>query len=160
MKPAIHTWKKAMMLIASLLVAAPLLLADGTATEVYLTGTTDTPAGAFVVLSTDDVYYFDGRSYEVYEVRYDDPSKDMSLAVHTGDDCNSFIAYNGQFTFFYSCDKDGFGIRKVMFSHPGVQEAFSPEKFRCQTVLCKKRKTDRKPAIQTVAEFVPELYNM
>ncbi len=149
-----------MMLMASLLALSSLLLADGTASEIYLTGTTATPAGAFVVLNTEDVYYFNGNCYDVYEVQYEDHSRDMRIAVYTGRDCNSFIAYNGRFTFFYSCDEEGFGIRKVMFSDPGIQQAFSPEKFRCQSVLCKKRKAERKPAIETVATFVPDLYKL
>jgi len=149
-----------MMLMASLLAVSTLLFADGTTAEIYLTGTTDTPAGAFIVLNTDEEYYFNGNCYEVYKVQYEDHSKDMYIAVYTGKDCNSFIAYNGQFTFFYSCDEEGFGIRKVMFSHPDVQQAFSPQKFSCQSVLCKKRSAERKPAIATVATFVPELYKI
>lgn len=160
MKTNNSRWKKMVMLITSLLLVTPLLFADGTMSEIYLTGTTDTPAGVFVVLNSDDVYYFDGHVYQVYEVRYEDHSKDMFIAVHTGADCNSFIACNGEFTFFYSCDEEGFGIRKVMFNNPGVQQAFSPDKFRCQSVLCKKRRTDRKLAIKTVATFVPDLYYM
>jgi hypothetical protein len=160
MKTDNSRWEKTMVLIASFLLVAPMLFADGTISEIYLTGTADTPAGEFVVLNSDDIYYFDGLVYEVYEVRYEDHSKDMFIAVHTGADCNSFIAYNGEFTFFYSCDENGFGIRKVMFNNPSVHETFSPEKFRCQSVLCKKRKTERRLAIETVATFVPDLYNM
>lgn len=146
--------------MASLLAVTPLLFADGTTTEIYLTGSTGTPAGDYVVLNTDEVYYFNGNIYEVYEVKYDDFSKNMRLAVHTGEDCNSFIAYNERFTFFYSCDEEGFGIRRVMFRDPDAQQAFSPEKFRCQSVLCRKKRADRKLAVETVATFVPELYKM
>lgn len=152
--------KKMVTLITFLLLVTPLLFADGTRSEIYMVGTTDTPAGDFVVLNSDDLYFFDGHVYEVYEVKYEDHSRDMFIAVHTGADCNSFIAYNGEFTFFYSCDDEGFGIRKVMFNHPDVHQAFSPEKFRCQSVLCKKRRAERRLAIETVATFVPDLYRL
>ena len=150
--------KSTMMLIASLMAVSPLLFADGNTAAVYLTGTTGSPAGDYVVLNTEEVYYFNGNTYDVYLVQYENLNDDLKIAVHTGNDCNSFIASNGQFTFFYSCDENGFGIRKVMFCHPQVQESFSPEQFRCQSVLCKKRRIERPIAVETLACFVPQLY--
>lgn len=144
--------------MASLMAVSPLLFADGSTAAVYLTGTTGSPAGDYVVLNTEEVYYYNGNTYDVYLVQYENLSSDLKIAVHTGDDCNSFIASNGQFTFFYSCDKNGFGIRKAMFHNPQVQESFSPEQFRCQSVLCKKRSVGRPMAVETVACFVPQLY--
>ena len=147
-----------MMLIVSLLAVSPLLFADGSTAAVYLTGTTESPAGDYVVLNTDQLYYYNGHTYDVYLVQYENLKSDLKIAVHTGDDCNSFIASNGQFTFFYSCDENGFGLRKVMFRNPQVKEYFSPEQFRCQSVLCKKRRVSRPMAVETVACFVPQLY--
>ena len=51
-----------MMLIASLLALSPMLYADGSTAEVYLEGTTETPAGDYVVLSTEEVFYFNGNA--------------------------------------------------------------------------------------------------
>jgi hypothetical protein len=160
MKTGTSRLGKLMMLITSLLVVSPLLFAEGSATEIYLKGTTNTTAGEFVVLNTDDVFYFQGKVYQVYQVKYDDSSKDMIIAVNVDGECNSFVASNGQFIFFYGCDKDGFGIRKVMFNNPWVQNEFNPQKFRCQSVLCKKRRVDQRMAIETVAAFVPDLYEV
>ncbi len=147
-----------MILLVSLMAISPLLFADGSTAAVYLTGTTGTPAGDYVVLNTEEVYYYNGNTYDVYLVQYENLSSDLKIAIHTGYDCNSFIALNGQFTFFYSCDKNGFGIRRVMFDNPQVQESFSPEQFRCQSVICNKRRVDRPMAVETLACFVPQLY--
>jgi hypothetical protein len=147
-----------MILLASLMAVSPMLFADGSAAEIYLEGTTETPAGDYVVLSTEEVYYYNGNTYDVYLVQYENLNSNLKIAVHTGDDCNSFIASNGQFTFFYSCDENGFGIRRVMFRNPQVKEYFSPEQFHCQSVLCKKRRINRPTAVETVASFVPQLY--
>jgi hypothetical protein len=158
MRPFIEKLKKSMMIIALLMAVSPMLFADGSTAAVYLTGTTGSPAGDYVVLSTEEVYFYNGNEYDVYLVQYENLIDDLKLAVHAGDDCNSFIATNGQFTFFYSCDDDGFGIRRVMFSNPQVQRSFSPEQFHCQSVICKKRRINRPTAVETVACFVPQLY--
>ncbi len=147
-----------MMVIAPLLAFSPLCYADGSDAEVYLKGATETPAGDYMVLGTEEVYYYNGNAYDVYLVQYENIIEDLKIAVHTGDDCNSYIATNGQFTFFYSCDENGFGIRRVMFSNPQVPRSFSPEQFHCQTVLCKKRKVNRPVAVETVVCFIPQLY--
>lgn len=158
MKSLTNRWKRSMILLVSLMALSPLLFADGSTAAVYLTGTTESPAGDYVVLNTEEVYYYNGNSYDVYLVQYEKLYSDFKIAVHTGDNCNSFIATNGEFTFFYSCDENGFGIRRVMFRNPQVQEYFSPEQFRCQSVLCRKRRVNRPMAVETVACFVPQLY--
>lgn len=147
-----------MILLASLMAVSPLLLAGRNAAAVYLTGTTGSPAGEYVVLSTVEVYYYNGNTYDIYLVQYENLKSDVNIAVHMGDNYNSFIASNGQFTFFCGCDENGSGIRRVMFRNPEVQEFFSPEQFRCQSVLCKKRAVNRLMAVETVACFVPQLY--
>jgi hypothetical protein len=158
MKTFTNRLGRTMMLIASLMAVSPQLFADGSTAAVYLTGTTESPAGDYVVLNTEELYYYNGNTYDVYLVQYENLNSDLKIAVHTGKECNSFIATNGKFTFFYSCDENGFGIRRVMFNNPLVKESFSPEQFHCQSVICKKRRINRPTAVETVACFVPQLY--
>ncbi len=56
---------------------------------------------------------------------------------------------------FYDCTRNGFGVRKVMFSNPQAHEAFDHEKFQDQTVLSSKRKIDKKQAVELIACFLP-----
>lgn len=158
MKPNRSTKKRVMTVAASLLVATIMLYADGGTTEVYLSGTTNTPAGDYVVQSTDALYYFQGKEYDVYRVDYDDPSLNMKIAVNNEGNCTSFVAYNGQFSFFYNCNKYGFGVRKVMFSNPWVKDQFSPDEYYSQSILKCQKKIEKIEAIRIVASYVPMLY--
>ena len=145
--------------VAVLLIAvSALLYADGETSEVYCSGTTNTPAGDYVVQTTDARYYFQGKEYEVYRIDYEDPGLNMKIAVNTDGNCTSFVAYNGQFSFFYACNKYGFGVRKVMFANPWVKDQFSSEKYHYQTIIKKQKRIEKKEAIAIVASFVPLLY--
>lgn len=158
MKTKRSTKKRVITIAASLLVASSMLFADGETAEVYLSGKTNTPAGDYVVQATDDLYYFQGKVYEVYRVDYEDPLLNMKIAVNIEGNCTSFVAYNGQFTFFYNCNKNGFGVRKVMFANPWVKDQFSSDEFHCQTILKNQKKMEKKEAIGIVASYVPMLY--
>ena len=141
----------------ALFVFTAFAFADGETTEVFLTGTSNASAGDFVVQTTDDLFHFQGKKYEVYKVYYDNPDMNMRIAVNTEGQCKSFVAYNGEFIFFYNCNKDGFGVRKVMFSNPWVKDDFDAQQFHDQTVLLKKRKIEKKQAVGLIASYVPQL---
>ena len=158
MKTGTNTFKRIVLVFASLFFLTILAWADATINEVYLTGTTNSSAGQFVVQTTDDLFYFQGKVYEVYQVNYDDPTMNMWIAVNSEGNCNSFVAYNGQFSFFYACNKYGFGVRKVMFVNPWVHDQFSPIEYQEQSILCCKHKIEKKMAIGTIATYVPLLY--
>ena len=151
-------FRKVLMIFTSLFIASSLLLADGVKTEVYLSGDSNSPAGLYVVQITDDVYQFQGRIYEVYQVNYDDPRKNMKIAVNMEGKCRSFVAYNEEFSFFYNCNKFGFGVRKVMFDNPWVHKQFQPEKYQQQSILMCDKVIDKRDAIQLIACYVPMLY--
>lgn len=151
--------KKSVITIAALLLfACSMLYADGETTNVYLSGKTNTPAGDYVVQATDALYYFQGKVYEVYRIDYEDPRLNMKIAVNIEGNCTSFVAYNGQFSFFYNCNKYGFGVRKVMFANPWVKDQFSSDEYYCQTILKNQKRIEKKEAIGIVASYVPMLY--
>jgi hypothetical protein len=131
--------------------------ADGETAEVFLSGTTNSSAGDFVVQSTNDMFHFQGNEYEVFRVYYDDPEMNMKIAVNTDGQCKSFVAYNGEFMFFYNCNKHGFGVRKVMFSNPWVKDGFNAQQFHDQSVLMKDRKIEKKSAVGLIAAYVPQM---
>ena len=82
----------------------------------------------------------------------------MKIAVNTTNGkCKSFVAYNGEFMFFYNCNKHGFGVRKVMFSNPWVKDGFNAQQFHDQSVLMKDRKVEKKEAVGMIAAYVPQL---
>jgi hypothetical protein len=145
-------------MIASALVLfslTSLVMADGEAAEVFLSGTTNSSAGDFVVQTTNDMFHFQGNEYEVFRVYYDDPEMNMKIAVNLEGKCTSFVAYNGEFMFFYNCNKNGFGVRKVMFSNPWVKDGFDAQQFHDQSVLMKDRKVEKKQAVGLIASYVP-----
>ncbi len=129
--------------------------ADGEITEVYLSGSTNTPAGDYVVQTTEDMFHFQGRTYEVFKVYYDDPEMNMKIAVNNEGRCTSFVAYNGEFMLFYNCNKYGFGVRKVMFSNPWAKDAFSSQQFHDQSILMKEKRVEKKQAVGLIAAYVP-----
>ena len=131
--------------------------ADSETAEVYLSGTTNSSAGDFVVQSTNDMFHFQGNEYEVFRVYYDDPEMNMKIAVNTDGQCKSFVAYNGEFMFFYNCNKHGFGVRKVMFSNPWVKDGFNAQQFHDQSVLMKDRRVEKKSAVGLIAAYVPQM---
>jgi len=146
-----------MTMVITLCVFSAFVFADGETTEVFLTGSSNSPAGDFVVQTTNDMFHYQGREYEVYRVYYDDPDMNMKIAVNSVGECTSFVAFNGEFMFFYNCNKHGFGVRKVMFSNPWVKDDFDAEQFHDQTVLMKKKKVEKKQAVGLIASYVPQL---
>ena len=158
MKTKIGIFSKLAAMAAGLFVFTMFAFADGEKTEVFLTGTSNSSAGDFVVQTTNDLFHYQGKEYEVYRVYYADPSMNMKIAVNTTNGkCKSFVAYNGEFMFFYYCNKDGFGVRKVMFSNPWVKDGFDAQQFQDQTVLLKDRKVEKKEAVGLIANYVPQL---
>ena len=158
MKTKVGNLNRLAVMAAGLFVFTMFAFADGETTEVFLTGTSNSSAGDFVVQTTNDLFHYQGREYEVYRVYYADPSMNMKIAVNTTDGkCKSFVAFNGEFMFFYNCNKHGFGVRKVMFSNPWVKDGFDAQKFHDQTVLMKDRKVEKKEAVGLIAAYVPQL---
>ena len=150
--------RKVFLIFTSLFAASTLLLADGEKSELYLSGNTNSSAGEFVVQTSEDLYQFQGRLYEVYDVSYDDPSRNMKIAVNVEGKCNSFVAYNGEFSFFYNCNKYGFGVRKVFFCDPWVHDQFSSKKYQEQSIMKCEKVVDKTDAIRLIASYVPLLY--
>ena len=144
-------------LVVALFVFSIFAFADGEISEVYLTGTSTSSAGDFVVQTTSDMFHFMGREYEVFRVYYDDPSMNMNIAVNNEGECTSFVAFNGEFMFFYNCNKFGFGVRKVMFSNPWAKDVFDPQQFHDQSILMKQKKVEKKQAVGLIAAYVPQL---
>ena len=153
----VSLFKRVTTIVISLCLSTTFAFADGETTEVFLTGTSNTPAGDYVVQSTSDIFHFQGSEYEVYRVYYDDPEMNMKIAVNTDGKCTSFVAFNGEFMFFYNCNKHGFGVRKVMFSNPWVKDAFDARQFHDQTVLMKKKRVEKKQAVGLIASYVPQM---
>ena len=144
-------------IVVALCVFSTFAFADGEISEVYLTGTSTSSAGDFVVQTTSDMFHYMGREYEVFRVYYDDPSMNMNIAVNNEGLCTSFVAFNGEFMFFYNCNKHGFGVRKVMFSNPWTKDAFNAQQFHDQSILMKKKKVEKKQAVGLIASYVPQL---
>ena len=149
--------RRLMTTVIALCLFSVFAFADGETTEVFLTGSSNLAAGDFVVQTTSDMFHFQGREYEVYRVYYDNPEMNMKIAVNTEGKCTSFVAFNGEFMFFYNCNKHGFGVRKVMFSNPWVKDSFDAQQFHDQTVLMKERKVEKKQAVGLIAAYVPQL---
>jgi len=147
-----------LMIFIALFAATSLLMADEEKEEVYLSGNTNTSAGDFVVHLSEDLYHFQGRVHEVYKVSYDNTNMNMKIAVNTEGDCKSFVAYNGEFTFFYNCNKFGFGVRKVMFDNFWAHEQFSAEQYHQQSIMKCDKIIDKKDAVRLIAVYVPMLY--
>jgi len=141
----------------SAMIVSTALFAEGGASEVYLKGSSTTAAGDYTVTSTDDVYLYQGKEYAVYNVYYDNPAHNMKIAVLEEENCKSFIAFTENYWFRYNCTKDGFGIRKAMFSSAKARDAFNANQFQDQTVLVKTRKIDKDVALGLIAAYMPKL---
>lgn len=141
----------------SLMFVSTALFADGEANEVYLSGTTNTAAGDFVVTGTDDVYHYQGQEFEVFNVYYDNPQHNMKIAVLEGENCKTFLAYTNGYWFKYNCTKEGFGVRKAMFNSPSVRDDFDHIEYREQSVLVKTRKIEKDQAVGLIATYLPKL---
>ena len=157
MKTKVSFFRRLMTVVIALLVSSSFAFADGEISEVFLTGNSNSSAGEYVVQSTGDLFQFQGVDYEVYKVYYDDPEMNMKIAVNQEGKCTSFVAFNGEFMFFYNCTKQGFGVRKVMFSNPWTKDQFSASEYHDQTVLLKERKIEKKQAVGLIASYVPQL---
>jgi hypothetical protein len=157
MKTKVGLFNRLTAIAVALFVLTAFAYADGETTEVFLTGTSNSSAGNFVVQNTNDMFHFQGKEYEVFRVYYDDPEMNMKIAVNTEGKCKSFVAYNGEFMFFYKCNKHGFGVRKVMFSNPWVKDEFSAQQYHDQSVLMKDRRVEKKEAVGLIAAYVPQL---
>jgi hypothetical protein len=155
MKTKIGFMTGVLAIAMALILTTGVVYADGGSTDVYAKGSTYTPAGDYVVQSTNDVYHFQGEVYEVYKVYYDDPAMNMNIAVNTGEKCKSFIVYTSDYTVFYNCGKNGFGVRKIMFASPEAQKRFDCVEFQKQTVLRKQNKIEKKDAVSIIAAFLP-----
>ena len=157
MKTKVNILKRMMATALTLLVVSTVAFADGETSEVFLTGSSNTPAGDYTVQSTNDIYHFNGEEYEVYKVYYENPEMNMKIAVNTNGKCKSFIAFTDTYWLRYNCNKDGFGGRKVMFNNPVVKDQFNPEKFQEQSVLLNQRRIEKKEAVGLIASYVPRM---
>jgi hypothetical protein len=159
---AMKTTKSFLMKYAAaalaLLFVSTVLFAEGGTSEVYLSGTTNTAAGDYVVTGTDDVYHYQGKEYTVYNVYYDNPSHNMKIAVYDEENCKSFIAYSKGYWFMYNCSKEGFGVRKAMFASETIRDEFNAKAYQNQTVLVKSRKIEKEKAIGLIAAYLPLLH--
>jgi hypothetical protein len=157
MNTVVGFFKRLTAIAVASLTLCSFAFAESETTEVYLTGTSNSSAGNFVVQTTDDLFHYQGREYEVFKVFYDDAGMNMKIAVNTDGPCRSFVAYNGEFMFFYNCTRNGFGVRKVMFSNPWAKDSFNAKSYHDQTVLIKDRKVEKKEAVGLIASYVPQL---
>ena len=157
MKTKSRFLKKIAAAILSLMFVSSALFADGEATEVYLSGTTNSSAGDFVVTGTNDVYHFQGNEYTVYNVYYDNPQHNMKIAVLDNGSCKSYIAYTDGYWFRYECTKEGFGVRKAMFNSAAIRDSFNPREYHDQSVLVKSRKIEKDQAVGLIAAYLPIL---
>jgi len=157
MKMKVSKIKKLTTVVVALLLSATMAFADGEITEVYLTGTSNSSAGDYVVQTTEDIFHYQGMQFEVYKVFYDDSEMNMKIAVNREGRCTSFVAFNGEFMFFYNCNRDGFGVRKVMFSNPWVKDRFDCREYHDQSVLLRQRRIEKKDAVGLIAAYVPQL---
>jgi len=155
MKTQVSFFSRMTAIVFALVMTTTVAFADGETTDVFMTGHSNTFAGDFVIRTTSDVFHFQGEEYEVYKVYYDDPSMNLKIAVNKEGKCKSFIAYTADYLMFYNCTKDGFGVRKVMFTSPDAKESFDPEAYKDQMILSKKRKIEKKRAIGLIAAFLP-----
>lgn len=157
MNKKVSLFKRVMTIIIALFVSTMFAFADGEASEVYLSGTTNTAAGDFVVTGTDEVYHFQGEEYTVYNVYYDNPQHNMKIAVLEEGDCKSYIAFTKSYWFKYDCTRDGFGVRKSMFNSAVIRDGFDAEEYRNQTILVKSRKIEKDQAVGLIAAYLPRL---
>jgi hypothetical protein len=157
MKSKVNYLKRFAVAAVALLFVSSAMFADGETNDVYLTGATNTAAGDYVVTGTDDVYHYQGQEFAVYNVYYDNPSHNMKIAVSANGECESFIAYTGGFWFMYKCTKEGFGVRKSMFTSPAVRDGFDSKEYQSQSVLVKTRKIEQDQAVGLIAAYLPKL---
>lgn len=157
MKTKANLLKRIAAVTLSLMFVSSAVFADGEANEVFLTGTTNTAAGDFVVTGTDDVYHYQGQVFDVYNVYYDNPQHNMKIGVLDTDNCKTYIAYTKGYWFKYSCTKEGFGVRKAMFNSPTIRDGFNHLEYHDQTVLVKTRKIEKDQAVGLIAAYLPKL---
>jgi hypothetical protein len=157
MKATANYLKRFAAIALSIMFISTALFADGEASEVYLSGSSNTVAGDFVITGTDDVYHYQGSEFTVYNVYYDNPKHNMKIAVLEEGDCKSYIAYTNNYWFKYDCTKEGFGVRKAMFSSAPIRDSFDAREFRDQTVLVKERKIEKDQAVGLIAAYLPKL---
>lgn len=157
MKTKTRVLKRIAAVTLSLMFVSTAVFADGEANEVYLSGTSNTGAGDFVVTGTDDVYHFQGEEFKVYNVYYDNPNHNMKIAVLDDEKCRTYIAYTDNYWFRYNCTKHGFGVRKVFFNSPAVRDGFDSREFHDQSVLVRSRKIEKDQAVGLIAAYLPKL---
>jgi len=157
MKTTVKYLKRFAAVTLAVMFVSTAVFADGEASEVYLSGTTNTAAGDFVVTGTDDVYHFQGDVYNVYNVYYDNPQHNMKIAVLEEGDCKSYIAYTNNYWFRYNCTRDGFGVRKAMFTSAVIRDGFDAKEYHDQTILVKTRKIEKDQAIGLISAYLPKL---
>ena len=157
MKSTTNFLKRFATFAVAILFVSTAVFADGETTEVYLSGSTNTAAGDYVVTGTDDVYHFQGDVFQVYNVYYDNPSHNMKIAVLDEEDCKSYIAFTDGYWFMYNCTKEGFGVRKAMFNSAAVRDGFDARQYSNQTVLVKSKKIERDQAVGLIAAYLPKL---
>ena len=157
MKTTVNYLKRFAAVTLAFLFVSTAVFAEGETSEVYLSGTTNTAAGDFVVTGSDDIYHFQGDVYKVYNVYYDNPSNNMKIAVLNEGSCKSYIAFTNSYWFKYNCTKEGFGVRKAMFNSPAVRDGFSADEYQNQTILVKSRKIEKDQAVGLIAAYLPKL---
>jgi len=149
--------ERILLIVMILALGANTIQAASDKPDAPIKGNSTPEAGEYEVRPSSELFFFQGEAYNVYKVFYDCPSMNMNIAVKEGKKCNSYIAYTGEYTIFYSCSKKGFGASKVMFAKPGAHLCFNPNIFQKQAVLSKKRHLDPEEAIKLIAASLPAM---
>jgi hypothetical protein len=156
MKTKVNIFRRLAVTAMAVLFFSAAVFAAG-AGEVYLNGSSNSSAGDYVITSTDEVYHYQGEVYEVYNVYYDNPERNMKIAVLEKDGCRSYIAFTKDFWFQYNCTRDGFGIRKAMFNSEDIRDSFDHREYHNQSVLLDTRKIGKDEAVGLIAAYMPKL---
>jgi len=109
--------------------------------------------GNYVILDTEEIYYFQGEEYEVFDILYDNPQGNMKIAV----DGKKYIAYTDEFLAFYECTRHGFGVRRILFNNPTIRDQYNQNAFSQQTILCSAKKIENIEALGLIAVYIPKL---
>jgi hypothetical protein len=120
-------------------------------------GSSTNNAGLYWILETNETFHFQGEEYRVYKVKYDNSEMDVRIAVNQELDCNRYIAYTKDYTIFYDCSKEGFGVKRVMFAKRDSHLSFNPNVYLDQAVLTKKRRIQEDVALSLIAATLPAM---
>ncbi|WP_340112782.1 hypothetical protein [Maribellus mangrovi] len=128
-----------------------------------MSGNSLSELGQYTITHSEAPVIHDNQVLETYELRYENATNSVKIAVVEEKKCKTFIVRNDEFEVQYNCQNGVFGVKKIEKRFQEIPEEEMNMKlnrvsYYAQRVICQGKKSDD-DYLGLIACYFPELVN-